>query len=221
MINHGNAIISSYGTNFKYIANDYDTYFSLTRTQAITYDDNCSCALNANCTTQARFTKINSSETILVKGLKIGCTPSESFLLSTLECLYDSSCIYLINEQMQSINKAPVWNVSIPLSNSNSRFFINSTISTLLDHLFVETWSNMINYSSYFERCAPYMCSYTYIQQINSIYTVTLLLGLSGGLSLVLKWLSPWIIQYVVKLLEYRDKRRNRIHHSQTTMLPG
>ncbi|CAF1440439.1 unnamed protein product [Adineta steineri] len=105
MINNGNAFISTYGTNFQYIQAWTDTYDTYIPTQAIIYDDNCSCGLYSNCTTQATFITTNPSKTIPVKGLKIGCTPSESFRASTLECFYNESCVNLIKEYTINENR--------------------------------------------------------------------------------------------------------------------
>ncbi|CAF1506657.1 unnamed protein product, partial [Adineta steineri] len=87
-INHGNAYMSTYTTNFEYIGAPDAPELTYASTQAIIYDG-CSCGLYLNCTTQANFMKSNSSEMIPIKGLKIGCIPSESFRASTLECFYD------------------------------------------------------------------------------------------------------------------------------------
>ena len=136
-----------------------------------------------------------------IKGLKIGCTPTESFRASSLECFYDSSCIDLIQEYTHYTN------VSIPLSSKTSRFTVNTTVAELINELFVEKWTTTINYSSYFERCSPLFCSYTYIQKFNSFYTVTLILGLKGGLIVVLHWICPKIFRILFKLYRYRKKK--------------
>ncbi|CAF0942304.1 unnamed protein product [Adineta steineri] len=102
--NHGNAIISAYGNNFKYIVPWDNQNGNIAITEAMTYDNECSCGLDATCTTQASFMNSNSSETVAIKGLKMGCTPSESFLGSTLECFYDSSCINLIQKYKKLTN---------------------------------------------------------------------------------------------------------------------
>ncbi|CAF1056544.1 unnamed protein product [Adineta steineri] len=204
--NHRNAFISTYGTNYDYILNRYDAgLFTLSRTQAKTYDGNCSCALNSNCTIQAHFVKMNSSDTVPIKGLKMGCTPSESFFASTLECFYDPTCIDLIYEQMNYPNN----NNSIPLSIPMNQFSVNTTMIDLINNLFVQDWLTTVNYSSYFEQCSPYMCSYTYVEKINSIYMITLLLSLYGGLTIVFKWICPLIVQLVFKLSYCWKKKRN------------
>ncbi|CAF0872322.1 unnamed protein product [Adineta steineri] len=58
-------------------------------------------------------------------------------------------------------------------------------------------------------QCSPLLCSYTYSQQFNLLYTITLLLGLQGGLTIVLKWICPKILQIVEKVYQHRKKRTN------------
>ncbi|CAF1065691.1 unnamed protein product [Adineta steineri] len=205
--NHGNAIVSSYGTNYQYKASVYDLHQTTLYTQAMIYDDNCSCQLNSTCIINASFIEINSIQSITIKGLKMGCTPSESLLASTLECFYDQSCINLI-QTMTEYNE----NITpIPLNIANSRFLMNMTVMNLINDLFVEKWSSTLNYSSYFYKCSPMICSYTYIQQLNSFYTLTYFLGLYGGLTIVLKWISPKIVYLVNKTYQRQKKTTNSI----------
>ncbi|CAF1449251.1 unnamed protein product, partial [Adineta steineri] len=205
--NHGNAIVSSYGTNYQYLASVYSIFSTTLYTQAMIYDNNCSCQLNSTCIINASFIDMNSTQTITIKGLKMGCTPSESLLASTLECFYDQSCINLI-QTMTGYNK----NITpIPLNITNSRFLMNMTVMNLINDLFVEKWSTIMNYSSYFYKCSPMICSYTYIQQLNSFYTLTYFLGLYGGLTIVLKWISPKIVYFINKIYQRRKKTTNSI----------
>ena len=204
-IHHGNSIISTYGTNFKYSAPWYELVSSYLPSQAIIYDNECSCGLYPDCTTQANFIRTNSSETIPIKGLKIGCTPSESFLSSTLECFYDISCLNLIQEYMNYTDS------SIFLLTKTNQSKINITIGDLINNLFITQWLTTKNYSSYYEQCAPSLCSYTYMQQSNALYILTLLLGLNGGLTIVLKWICPKIVRVIVAVYRYRKKRSNTV----------
>ncbi|CAF3911936.1 unnamed protein product, partial [Adineta steineri] len=194
-INHGNTIVSTYGTNFEYTAL-LGPYLNFALVQAVIYDNNCSCGLNATCTTQANFISNNASEIIPVKGLKMGCTPSESFLASTLECFHDSSCINLIEEQTNYNNSINTTNTTIPLSSNNSHFLINTTVRDLVNVLFVEDWSTQINYSSYFEQCSP-----------SIIY---------GGLTIALKWTCPWAVRLVANMNQYRKKKSNTVQPINT-----
>ncbi|CAF1464053.1 unnamed protein product [Adineta steineri] len=205
--NHGNAIVSAYGTNYQYLAADDSTFQSILYTQAMIYDDNCSCQLNSTCIISASFIEINSTQPITIKGLKMGCTPSESLLASTLECFYDQSCINLI----QTMAGYSTYITPIPLNITNSRFLMNITVMNLINDLFIEKWSAIMNYSSYFHKCSPMICSYTYIQQLDSFYTLAYLLGLYGGLTIVLKWISPKIVYFINKIYQRRKKTTNSI----------
>ncbi|CAF3798193.1 unnamed protein product [Adineta steineri] len=203
-INHGNAIISSFGSNFEYIAPFYKQQFAYTPTQAIIYDK-CSCGLYPNCTTEANFIERNHSKSLAIKGLKMGCIPSESFRSSTLECFYDESCVQLIQQYTNYTNRI------ISLNATKSRFLINTSVAELMNDLFIEEWSRTMNYSLYFANCFPSFCSYNYIEKINLLYIVTVLLGLQGGLAIVLKWICPLIVRLLFKLYHYRKNRRNII----------
>ncbi|CAF0819652.1 unnamed protein product [Adineta steineri] len=217
-IYHGNAIISLYGTNFEYVAPWDDINGAYLPIQALIYDDECSCGLHMNCTTQAHFIESNPSKNISIQGLKIGCTPSESFRASTLECFYNQSCIDLIQ---QFANKPSRFNLTNPfksLSTNNSRFPINTTIDKLINSLFIEELKTTISYSSYFEQCFPLSCSYTYIRQSSFLSIMTHLFGLQGGLAIVFDWICPKIVHFVFIVYRYRKRHINTI---QPTDLAG
>ena len=209
-INHANAFVTTYGTNYQYTSTWFTNgaYYPYLSNRAIIYDDQCSCGLQSNCTTQAYFYLENSTK-IFLKGLKIGCTPSESLHVSTLECLYDRSCLDLIQQYV---------NLTIdPLSINTSQFYVNTSVFELIENLFVEEWISSINYSLYYYQCLPRSCSYTYIQQFNILYLITLLLGLQGGLTIVLIWICPKIVRILVKINEKRKKRLNIVQPEPTT----
>ncbi|CAF0999586.1 unnamed protein product [Adineta steineri] len=197
--------MSTYGTTFEYFVPDvtFDRFHASTR--AVIYDDECSCGLCSNCTTQANFITSNSFKiiSIPIKGLKIGCTPSESFRASTLECFYDRSCINLIHQYTNYSNSHD------PLSIMQSRFSINTTMAELVNNLFIEQWSNQTNYTSYFQQCLPSYCFYTSTQKSTLLDIITLLLSLQGGLSFILKWMCPKIVRIASKINDDRKKRRN------------
>ncbi|UJR18380.1 hypothetical protein I4U23_005284, partial [Adineta vaga] len=190
---HENAFISLYGTNFEYLllnkSCDGDVVYSPTK--AFIYDNGCSCGFSSNCATQATFieTKLSENKSSSVKGMKMGCTPSESFLLSTLECFYDQTCINRI-QQYTKYKKA-----LIPLSTTNlNRFSPDTIISKLVENLFIENWTVNVNYSSYYEQCSPLVCSYT------------------SGLTIVLKWICPKLIRIGFKIYNHRKKQKQSIH---------
>ncbi|UJR34132.1 hypothetical protein I4U23_021539 [Adineta vaga] len=213
--NHGNAFMSTYETNFQYVSL-MSCHASYAYTEAIIYDDNCSCGLFSNCTTQATFIEENSSKPISIIGLKMGCLPSESFRLSTLECFYNQSCLNLLHQYTNNENS------SIPLSTNFSSFLPNTTINELISHSFTEKWSKNPNYSSYYNQCLPSLCSYTYVAKFNVLYIITLFLSLQGGLTLVLTWICPKIIRIILKIYHYyRRRRRTSVHPDNSLTIPS
>ncbi|CAF1144697.1 unnamed protein product [Adineta steineri] len=101
-INHGNAFMSTYGTNFKYDVPLHILQTKYLQTTALIDENGCSCGLYPNCTTSAKFFEKNASTIIAIEGLKMGCTPSESFLASTFECFYNQSCLNILRQYTTS-----------------------------------------------------------------------------------------------------------------------
>lgn len=202
-INFGNAIVSTYGTNFKYVGEWNVGSINAFQAETEIYDNDCLCTLNMNCTSQAYFIELNSLEQIPIKGLKIGCTPSESLLSSTLECFYDNSCVNSIKKYTNSTYSFE------SLSNTTQ---LNLTINELVQKLFTDRWISTKNYSSYYQQCLPSICLYTYVQTVNLIYIASVLLSLQGGLSIVLKEICPKIIKLAVVIKRKRKERLNTVH---------
>ena len=198
-VNHGNSFVSVYGTNYQYYSNWFwnsaqEVYFA---NEPIIYDNKCSCGLKPNCTRQASFS-INDSLRVPIKGFRMGCTPSESLRESTLECFYDESCLNSIKQYT---------NLTLNLlSIEQTQYSINTTISQLIENLFVEQWLISINYSSYYNECSPLLCSYSYNQDFALLYVIAVVLGLQGGLAIVLKWISPKLIHVSVKIYEKQNR---------------
>jgi hypothetical protein len=99
-INDDNKLLTIYQSNYQLIVHrDRNHSITVLHTQPITYNKsaNCSCGLQSNCVTQAAFTWPDYVE---VKGLFIGCLPSQSLLASTLECFFDIDCLNLIRKHM-------------------------------------------------------------------------------------------------------------------------
>lgn len=209
--NQGNAIITAYGTNFEYVPLRYDDYFSTLITQPVIYENNCSCALNASCSTRAVFIGSNSSLPVVINGLKMGCTPSESLLSSTLECFYEPACLNLIEEYASSSSSVHTKTNQLVAPGNTSQFSVNTSVRELVELLFIEKWSTAIDYSAYFNQCAPMSCSYDYIEGFSSLYTVTVLLGFYGGLSFVLRWICPSLLSSLHTIYRLSKKWKSTV----------
>lgn len=65
-----------------------------------------------------------------------------------------------------------------------------------------------MNYSKYFNSCAPLSCSYTTTDLTNLSHAITLFISLYGGLIIILRLISPIVIRILLKC-KYRSRNRN------------
>jgi hypothetical protein len=72
-------------------------------------------------------------------------------------------------------------------------------ISQLVEQLFIINWFISSNYHQYFQQCSPKSCSYTYKENTNILYAFTKLLSFYVGLILILRFLAPKIIIFVMR----------------------
>ncbi|CAF1199605.1 unnamed protein product [Adineta steineri] len=141
-------------------------------------------------------------------GLVIGCLPVYGLRLSTLECFYNSTCLERLATFLNSSFDPSPLNISL-----YSRFtsISSTTIGTLIDELFIETWHNTSNYSSYFSSCAPLTCHYSYEKRNSILYMITTYLGLFGGLTVGLKYAVWYGLCLYWKVRQLCTNVRNRI----------
>jgi len=137
-----------------------------------------------------------------VDGWYIACWPIESLLLSTLESFYDETTLNRIITNVNSstpLNSFTVLNASV-----SSRFNRISSLNVLTNELFIENWTEILNYTSYFGQCQPQSCLYDINERAQVLYIITSLLGLYGGLTVVLRIIIPYIVTYLVNKLGRR-----------------
>jgi len=128
-----------------------------------------------------------------------GCLPLDSMRQSTLECLYNQSCI-------NSISLRPKLSQPKALNVSLSRFSFNSTIGSIFDEsLFVESWKNESSFENYFAACAPRSLSYTYESRFHLGTILTISLSAFGGLIMAWQLITPAFVK-IFKLIK-KQKR--------------
>lgn len=198
----GNLIVSSILSNWRYIPLHVQIQFANAWAEPLSYG-NCSCGINAMCTSQAAF------DGFIVPGFLVGCYPFEALLQSTLECLYNISCIELLSSMYNSSN-VEIKPLDPMLSSPEA------TVQSLVNVLFVDQWDIKVNYSNYYVTCAPLSCSYTRNEQTKILYIVTSIVGLYGGLTIALKLIVP----ILMKLIHYGIARcRTRVGPDATVIL--
>ncbi|CAF3929747.1 unnamed protein product [Rotaria sp. Silwood1] len=169
--------------------------------EPIDFFSGCWCVCDpTGCSKDAAFYTYNSTNNSFnsvfnVSGARLGCSPMESVLQSTLACWYSSDCYQTVVDYWQSRTYylseiPPMLNSTIP-----SRFNSSTLFSSMVEELMVENWTNLISYDSYFNQCAPQYCTYSVTQRGDILFLVTILLGLFGGLNVSLKLLIPFLVQ--------------------------
>jgi hypothetical protein len=153
----------------------------------------CSCLTDSNCKQPATIYQYHPeipSFTLLytIPGFYSGCYYIESLILSTTTCLFSSDCIDLIEKSINVTGFTPL------VYSNQSRFSIDATFGSIIDELFIESWSHIFNYSTYVEQCQPASCTYIVTRQPSLDFVITFVTGLLGGVSILLRLVVPWII---------------------------
>ena len=168
----------------------------------------CQCSLYPHCKAYAGFfgdqlldahdpDKIYAHLDI-VDGWYIGCSPIDSLLYSTLKSFYNQTTIdsFLLFFRNSSDN------FTCLNANHPTIFPPNyTTLETIIKASFIEEWNDNIDYVSYFNICAPKLCTYTSDEHI--LHSISTVLGLYGGLSIILRFL----ISIIIKLVIWRTHR--------------
>jgi hypothetical protein len=130
-----------------------------------------------------------------------GCLPLDSMRQSTLECLYNQTCINAIALQPK-ISQPEALNISL------TRFSLNSTIGSIFDEsLFVESWQNKSNFENYFSACAPQSLSYSYQGRFHLGTILTLSVSAFGGLVIAWKLITPIFIK-IFNLIKWKKQQK-------------
>jgi len=115
---------------------------------------------------------------------------------STLECFYIQSCIQMLlsyrlfecDDIYLPINLSNITALDLHVNNV---FVLDTTLEHIVSNLFVDNWTRSVDYVSHYTQCKPNICTYTYIQQYQTVFVITSVIGLLGGLTTVLRILVP------------------------------
>jgi hypothetical protein len=187
------------------------------RTSEIT--GNCGCDDSGSCVLPSSLYNISMVDDqrfltywvlqpqLSLKNWVAGCWALESLLRSSFDdsFLDNQTALDVIGSYFNwsSNSMSPI---ALNLNRSNNTNESSGTFNDLLDNLFVENLLTELSYSAYFEQCRAQFCFYLIKQHSSVLYIFTLLLALYGGLSVVLRFLIPDVVAFVVKRLKARDK---------------
>ncbi|CAF1490320.1 unnamed protein product [Adineta ricciae] len=128
-----------------------------------------------------------------VPGMNAGCTPFESLLYSTNECLLDETCI---NQLIPYMNYSLIKNNSFTALKTSLSIW-NITNENLAKELFIEDWIVTISYENYFNSCQPLFYQYTHDARPSFYEILIATLSVYGGLYAVLTLIVPNIVTFI------------------------
>jgi len=136
-----------------------------------------------------------------------GCSIIGSLLVSNFECFFSGPCLMKMEMYIFSFDEvaylfvnstpypAPYHRIYTVLNSSNLiRSTLNTSIKEIIRQLMVESWNPKVFYSKYYLACKPTSCTYTYIGKRNFLSIVSLIIGLIGGLTTILKLVIPPLV---------------------------
>ena len=199
---HGNTFVSGYFLNWYWWV-EFNRESMSFPTNAVTMKDGCSCGTRSDCTEPGGIhLSFSDTQSFQMPGLNVGCSVVETTLRSTLECLYNQTCINLLQHYAATVpvvlnntQNVAAMNPTLP-----SRFRTNVVVQTMVDALFVDQWHINVTYSSFYNKCAPAYCSYTFEKHNNFLYIISRILGLYGGLTVSLHFIVPYIMKLLLKI---------------------
>ena len=155
--------------------------------------------------TGGKFRKPNGSIIGDIRGFLGGCYLIESLLHSTLECLFDRDCLDYVLKFFPRVIPLDMEILQI----NRTKFPPEMSIGILINELFIEQWTTISSFANYYQQCAPIACTYILIERNSVLFSVTTVIGLYGGLTVILRLSVPQIIQW------YRNRiHRRRIRHA-------
>ena len=143
-------------------------------------------------------------------GIYYGCFITESVLKSALLCWYMSSCIENLERNLLEMGGTVSHHITPLDSQLPSRFPLNASTEMIFNQLMIEQWNSSISYENFYRKCNPAYCTYSLKEKSSIALIVTTVIGFIGGLNVVLRLISPLIIN-----ISFRCLNRGRTHRRQ------
>ena len=160
----------------------------------------CTCYNDPTCVVPAGIYDATQNEMLLysIPGIYIGCYMVEATLKSNLAFLYNQSQIDEFRQLIQFNEYSPIeFNTTALNESVSSLYNLTTPIYVMMQKMMTESWYKYINYTAYYEQCHPDQCKYTYNVKFDTIYIITTITGLIGGLVTVYQLIIPYAIKFI------------------------
>lgn len=212
-----NLIPTAFNTDWSLEYGNESNSFLIRSIPHIFNNSTCNCVISNMCQEPLRI----GPPDLILPGLVVGCSPLEGLRFSTLECFFSSDCISTVINYLEyytQIDGSPPVNFTVstsspiiipPLSSSIlSRFPPNTSMEAIVGELFVEEVDQRIDYEAYYAKCAPLSCRYSIVIHNNTLYIITELIGLYGGLTIGLRLVIWNLVKFYYRKKAWFIRRR-------------
>ncbi|CAF4298637.1 unnamed protein product, partial [Adineta steineri] len=94
-------------------------------------------------------------------------------------------------------------------STISSQYFPNTSIEKIFNEIMIEEWNYSSPYSIYYQKCKPSFCLFTYEKKTSIIYIITIIISLIGGINVILRLFSPFIIKIIFKFIHILKRKHS------------
>ncbi|CAF2973757.1 unnamed protein product [Rotaria sp. Silwood2] len=157
---------------------------------------------------------MNTSQTALIESLSIQCISTESTFVSTLECLYNQSCLNLIRINYARYGIDNLTDIPSLDENVGSVFSINDTIETLVYGLLLENLTVNVSYDQFYAKCSPLSCIYTIQESFNLFFLITSIVAIYSILNKIFRLILPSLIQLAFIIWNRIRKQDSSVNQS-------
>lgn len=146
----------------------------------------------------------------------MGCSVSQSLMLSTLECFYsDSNCLSVVKPYMresynESDRSTPWFDIkSLIYDPKSTRFPPKTPLAAIIRELMIEQRNSSWSYKIFYENCAPNYCTYSQrTRSQTSLEVLVALVSMIDGLIMLLRLVTTGICTLVIKLLSTSNTKK-------------
>ncbi|UJR08337.1 hypothetical protein I4U23_012608 [Adineta vaga] len=158
----------------------YNSTSEINSIKPVEITNECSCGTQSDCIDSGGvYDALNDSATFRIPGWNVGCSVVERLLRSTFQCLYDQMCLNSLLFNIEKYTFGHYYHINISAMDflNTSHFKRNTSIQNIADELFIEEWNINKSFSSFYNQCNPYECSYKIEKDDHFTYTISLFLN--------------------------------------------
>ncbi|CAF1436722.1 unnamed protein product [Adineta ricciae] len=223
--NHANQLASLFYTNWIFVPKYLENLFIqllqgelhvLSRSKVyMTEAGRCSCSIQQNCSVLSTYELSMSHEErdLIFPGFRHGCFMFDALLQSTLSCLYNETCLTLLQSSI-------LYSKPIPINILTDSSLSNVTIEAILSEIFVSQWVINVSFALYYNNCAPKLCQYSHLSKSSLANLITISIAAFGSLTNGLHVFVHCLATIVYKIIDRRKRKTHVLSVSQTEVVP-